>query len=66
MKHQFYPGRDDSNFVDATVIGYLDYESGKAGIRSFEMVTDKATYVKEEFGVAVRSVTQVANKELLP
>ena len=56
MKHTFYPGRDDNNFVDATVIGYVEAEPGKSRIRSFRMVTEKATYANSGFGVAVRSV----------
>ncbi|HLK56659.1 MAG TPA: hypothetical protein VKU00_08850 [Chthonomonadaceae bacterium] len=56
MHHQFYPGKPDNNMVDATVVGYLDFEPGKSQIRSFQMTTDKATYANEDFGVGVCSV----------
>src|SRR4029077_12798664 len=26
MKHQFYPDREDNKFVDATLVGFLDYD----------------------------------------
>jgi hypothetical protein len=55
MKHSFYH-RDDDNVVRATVVGLLDYDLARKKIRSFQMVTDKATYGRFTFGVAVRSV----------
>ena len=55
MKHSFYH-RDDDNVVEATVVGFMDFEPGKRRIRSLRMVTDKATYNGGTFGVAVRSV----------
>jgi len=61
MKHAFYPGRADNNFVETTVAGYLDFATDKKQIRSLRMVTDKATYGDpqrrlQHFGVAVRSL----------
>jgi hypothetical protein len=62
MKHPFYH-KDDSNFVQAELIGYLDMEVDKKHIRSFRLVTQKATYGSagsiQHFGVAVRSVPAV-------
>jgi hypothetical protein len=60
MKHPFYH-QDDNNHVDADLIGYLDFEPGEPRIRSFRLVTDRATYggdasARQFFGVAVRSV----------
>lgn len=59
MKHPFYPHREDDNFVDATVAGYLDYEIGPRRIRSLRLVTDEATYGSsrqtQHFGVALWS-----------
>jgi hypothetical protein len=55
MKHTFYPNRDDNNFVDATVVGYVDFEPGKR-IQSLRIVTDRAIYGKEGFGVAAQSL----------
>lgn len=58
MKHAFYPGREDANVVQATVVGYLDFEPGPQRIRTLRLITDKASYGGESrrFGVAVRSV----------
>jgi hypothetical protein len=55
MKHFFLPRQDD-HLVEATVLGFVEYEPKTKKIRSVRLVTDKATYGKEEFGVAVRSV----------
>jgi hypothetical protein len=56
MKHAFYPGKADDNFVEATILGYLDFEGDKPRIRSLKLATDKAAYAHMRFGVAVRSV----------
>jgi len=56
MKHTFYPGRADNNFVNATVAGYLDFEIAPARVRTLRLVTDHATYGVGTFGVAVRSL----------
>jgi hypothetical protein len=57
MKHSFYPHREDKNFVDATIVGYVDFEMEKPRIRSLRLVTDKATYgTAGRFGVALHSV----------
>jgi hypothetical protein len=56
MKHTFYPGREDDNFVEATVAGYLDFEPDKQSVRTLRLVTDRATYGGGKFGVALRSL----------
>ncbi|MGH7137280.1 MAG: hypothetical protein ACREHD_16175, partial [Pirellulales bacterium] len=60
MKHPFYPRREDNNFVQATVAGYLDYEIGPHRVRSLRLVTDDATYgtpqQKQPIGLVLRSV----------
>jgi hypothetical protein len=56
MKHTFYPGREDDNFVEATVAGYLDFEPDKPAVRTLRLVTDRATYGGGKFGVALRSL----------
>lgn len=56
MKHAFYPGKADDNFVEATILGYLDFERDKPRIRTLKLATDKAAYSHMRFGVAVRSV----------
>jgi hypothetical protein len=57
MKHTFYPRRDDKNFVDATVVGYLDFTLKGPRILTLRLITDRATYNSEStnFGVALRS-----------
>jgi hypothetical protein len=56
MTHQFYPGRVDDNVVDATVVGYLDFETTTDRVRRMRLVTDRATYGTGKLEVAVRSV----------
>ncbi|HMC88706.1 MAG TPA: hypothetical protein VKI17_04120 [Gemmataceae bacterium] len=62
MKHAFYPGREDQNFVKATIVGYMDFEPATRRIGTLRLVTDNATYGSEarRFGVAVRSVASPA------
>jgi hypothetical protein len=57
MKHTFYPRRDDKNFVDATVLGYLDFALKGPRILTLRLITDRASYNSEStnFGVALRS-----------
>jgi hypothetical protein len=54
MKHTFYH-KDDGNAVEATVVGFLEFEPGRK-VRSFQLATDRATYGRAHFGVAVRRV----------
>jgi hypothetical protein len=56
MSHRFYPGREDGNMVDATVIGYLDFEPATRLVRRLRLVTDEGSYGKGALEVAVRSV----------
>jgi hypothetical protein len=55
MKHPFYH-KDDDNFVDATLVGIVDFEPDKPKIRALQLVTDRATYGRTTFGVGVHSV----------
>jgi hypothetical protein len=59
MKHSFYH-KDTSEFVEAALVGYLDFETAERTIRSLRLVTDRATYgggnSVQPFGVAVRSL----------
>ena len=63
MKHAFYPGRDDQNFVSATIVGYVDFDQDKPRIRTLRLVTDHATYGGDSthFGVAVRSMPALSH-----
>ncbi len=55
MKHNFYPGREDNNFVEASLIGYIEFNTVASKIISLKLVTEKATYAKTIFDVAVTS-----------
>jgi hypothetical protein len=54
MRHSFYH-KEDGKVVEATVVGFIDFEPSSRNIRSFQLVTDQATYGGGTFGVAVRS-----------
>jgi hypothetical protein len=55
MKHPFYHKPDD-RAVDATLTGFLEFETGTKRIRTLQLVTNQANYGKQPFGVAVRSM----------
>ena len=55
MKHTFYH-RDDDNFVEARLLGFLDIDAGTGGIVNWQLITTDATYGRMRFGVAVRTV----------
>ena len=56
MKHRFVPNKDDKKFVAAELEGYFDFEPGQPDIRSFQLVSTRATYGKADIGIAVRSL----------
>jgi hypothetical protein len=60
MKHPFYY-KNDNNFIVAGLIGYLEFDVGKQGVRSLRLVTDNARYGEDgkggqPFGAVVRAV----------
>lgn len=55
MAHSFYH-KEDGKFVEAEVLGFVDFESDTHRIRAIRLVTEKATYNGGQFAVAVRSV----------
>jgi hypothetical protein len=55
MKHPFYH-KVDSNAVEATMVGLIEFEPDKKKVRSFQLATDQATYGRAHFGVTVRLV----------
>jgi hypothetical protein len=61
MQHSFYHKADDK-MVEATVVGFIDFEPASRTIRSFQLVTDQATYGGGTFGVAVRSLSRDRTK----
>jgi hypothetical protein len=54
MKHPFYH-RDDDNFVEASLLGFLDFEAG-GRLVDLQLITTEATYGRIRFGIAVRAV----------
>ena len=56
MKHPFYH-KDDDNFVDAKLLGFLDFDVATGRVLNWQLVTTEATYGRIRFGVAVRTVT---------
>jgi hypothetical protein len=56
IKHRFYPGHDDQNEAVASLLGYLEFDAVKKTIPSLRLVTDRASYAGQGYGVAVRSL----------
>jgi hypothetical protein len=55
MEHWFYH-KPDGKFVEAVVLGYVDFDAATNQIRSLRLVTDEATYGGGNFGVGVWSL----------
>ncbi len=55
MKHTFYH-RDDDNFVEATLLGFLDVDVATGRILNTQLITTDATYGRIRFGMALRQV----------
>jgi hypothetical protein len=55
MQHSFYH-KEDGKVVEATVLGFLEYELATQRITSLQWVTEKATYGGGKFAVALRSL----------
>jgi hypothetical protein len=60
MKHSFAPHRPDDNYVEAKVVGFMDFSPTARRIDVFRLVTTEATYgneaERESFGAALRSI----------
>jgi hypothetical protein len=56
MKHAASIPRDDDSFVDAVLLGFVEFDVKTHQIQRFRLVTKKATYGEEEFLAALRSV----------
>jgi hypothetical protein len=54
MKRPFYPHRPPDP-VEATFVGYVTWDTASGRVASLEVVTDRATYQKHPFGVAMRA-----------
>ena len=55
MEHWFYH-QPDGKFVEATVVGFADFEPARKEIRSLRLVTDEATYGAGKFAIGLRSM----------
>jgi len=55
MQHPFYH-KETPDMVDATIVGYLEFRPGQGRVKSVKLATDRATYMKRNFDVGVRSV----------
>jgi hypothetical protein len=55
LSHSFFAEKEERP-VEAVVAGYLEYDRVEKKIRTLRLVTDRAVYGKEKFGVAIRSV----------
>src|SRR5207245_2477344 len=42
MQHSFYPRKEDNKMVEATLLGYMEFQQDKVGIRALRVVTDNA------------------------
>ncbi len=58
MKHPFYH-RDDGSFVEADLVGYIEFKADRSAILSLRLVTDHGRYgdgkSSQPFGAAARS-----------
>jgi len=55
MEHSFYH-KPDGKFVEATVVGFVDFDPATREIRSLRLVTDEATYGGGKFAIGLGSV----------
>lgn len=62
MKHNFYPGREDENVVEATFVGYLDFDPVARRIEKLRLTTTEGRYAGQRFGVAVELLTPAVGK----
>jgi hypothetical protein len=55
MRHPFYH-KDTPDMVDATVVGYVEFEPQGGRVRQLKLATAKATYQNRPFDVGVETV----------
>jgi hypothetical protein len=56
MKHAFYPNRDDENLVEATIIGYIDFDPAGTQVKAIRLIADPARYgTMGPFGAALET-----------
>ena len=54
MEHGFYH-KPDGKFVEATVVGFIDFDPARKELHSLRLVTDEATYGGGKFAIGLRS-----------
>jgi hypothetical protein len=61
MKRAFTPGHDDNNFVHATMLGFITFDTTHREVQTLRLVTTKATYGPgtddENFSAVLRSMS---------
>jgi hypothetical protein len=57
MEHSFYH-KPDGKFVEATVVGFVDFDPTRKEIRSLRLVTQEATYGGGKFAIGLQSVSK--------
>jgi len=62
MKSPFYH-KDDGNFVEAKLVGFMEYALKDRRIRTVNLVTDGATYGRLRFGVTMQTVTRGTGRQ---
>jgi hypothetical protein len=55
VKHKFYPGRDDNNYAESTIVGYLQLNQKTGRISRIALTTTQARYGQWGFSAAVVS-----------
>ncbi len=58
MMHTFYPHKPANDLVSAKIVGYMDFVPGEGRIQRLRLITEKATYVDQDFNAALRSVSR--------
>ncbi|MGO9256187.1 MAG: hypothetical protein ACLQU1_07800 [Bryobacteraceae bacterium] len=58
LLHSFYPGKPHDDFVNAQLVGFMDFVPGEGRIQRLRLIAAKATYNTEPFGAALRSVSR--------
>jgi|SRR5579872_4532445 len=66
MERSFYPGRTDYKPLEATIIGFMDFDPTHRRIESFALATEKATYGSDGFVAALHALTGAGMTEKKP
>jgi hypothetical protein len=61
MKRSYYPNKPDDRFVDATLLGFAEFDRAGSRIQALQLVTKDASYAGDSFGAAMR-MTQPATE----